>query len=164
LFPNHPAVADNLRGFGVFTIEQCDGLSANAMDTIGRGAQEYKSRANRYLEMANKGQSFHILQTKIDEKDQELRIMQQTVNSLKQQLESLTLRVTDPVRGSLQPPQMANVDVQAERINANSPTRELTEKIKKTRNRKTSVEDSITDPFAVPANNPDIMGIDGQDQ
>jgi hypothetical protein len=163
LFPNHPAVADNLRGFGVFTIEQCAGLSATAIDTIGRGAQEYKTRAQRYLDMANKGQSFHVLQKQIELKDQEVRIMQQTINSLKSQLESLTIKLVDPVRASLQPPHMANVDVQAERINANAPTKELTDKIQRRRNRKSSIEDTITDPFAAPANNPDIMSIDGQD-
>ncbi len=162
LFPNHPAVADNLRGFGVFTVEQCEALSATAIDTIGRGAQEYKSRAARYLEMANKGQSFHMLQKQIESKDQEVRILQQTVNSLRSQLENLTIKLTDPVRASLQPPHMANVDVQSERINANSPTRELTQTVRK-RNRKSSVEDTITDPFAAPVNNPDIMAVDGQD-
>ena len=55
LFPAHPAVAQNLRGLGIFTIEQCAHLSSQAMDTIGMGAQEYVNRAQEYLNGAVSG-------------------------------------------------------------------------------------------------------------
>ena len=161
LFPNHPAVADNLRGFGVFTVEQCEALSAVAIDTIGRGAQEYQSRAKKYLEMSNKGASFHILQKENDELRQRLRIQEGQIESLKKQFESVTLRITDPVRASLQPPFMANVDAQVDRINNNSPTKELAQQTQKVRNRSSNrVEDKITDPFS---NNIDVMNTEKQD-
>lgn len=162
LFPNHPAVADNLRGMGVYTVEQCADLSAHALDTIGRGAQEYQNRAKKYIEMADKGKSFHVLQKENDELKQQLKIQEQQINSLKNQFELMNTRLVDPVRGSMQPPFISGVDAQVERINGNSPTRELTEKIKKKRTRATTVEDVITNPLGN-QNNPNIMDTENQD-
>lgn len=147
LFPNHPSVSDNLRGFGIYTVEQCAELSAHAIDTIGRGAQEYQSRAKKYLEMANKGASFHKLQKENDDLQQKLRIQEGQIESLKKQFESLAFKITDPVRSSLQPPFVPGVDVQSERINSNSPFKEAS--LRK-RNRTPAVEDKITDPLGEP--------------
>lgn len=142
LFPNHPSVAENLRGMGVYTIEQCADLSAHAIDTIGRGAQEYKNRAEKYLKMASSGASFHKLQTENDSLRSNQRVLEQQVEVLKRQLNSLTLKVTDPIRSSLQPPFIPGHDVQSERINANSVQREAAKRAKPT-----PVEESITDPL-----------------
>ncbi len=164
LFPNHPSVAENLRAMGVFTIEQCSNLSATAIDTIGRGAQEYVNRAQKYLDSANKGHSFHLMQKENDDLRQQLRIQEQQINTLKIQLESLTLKISDPVRASLQPPHMVNVDAQTERINGNSPTRELAETVRRKQPRRAQrIEDKITDPFGGMSNAEGIMGVEGQD-
>jgi len=146
LFPNHPAVAENLRGVGVYTIEQCAELSASAIDTIGRGAQEYVNRAKKYLEMANKGQSFHKLQAELDTEKQKNRIMEQQISELKNQMNSMNMKLVDPVRASLAPPFVMNYDAQSERINNNAPTKEAADKAK--RNRRTpTVEEQITNPL-----------------
>lgn len=145
LFPNHPSVAENLRGMGVFTVEQCAELSAHAIDTIGRGAQEYKNRAEKYLKMSTSGASFHKLQKENDDLRTTQRVLEQQVEMMKRQLNTLTLKVTDPVRASMQPPFIPGHDVQAERINSNSVHAELAKKV--TRKSRT-VEDNITDPLA----------------
>ena len=148
LFPNHPAVADNLRGVGVFTIEQCAELSAHAIDTIGRGAQEYVNRAQKYLSMAEKGVSFHKLQKENEDLRQNQRILEGQIASLKAQFETLNTRMVDPVRASLAPPFVPGHDVQTERINSNSPHKEIAkEAVKRSRRAPTTVEDSITDPL-----------------
>lgn len=162
LFPNHPAVGENLKALGIFTIEQCASLSALAIDTIGRGGQEYVVRAQRYLDSANKGAAFHELQGKNDQLTQQVRILENQIKQLKEQLDMVMVRHNDPIRGAQQPPFVENFDVQSARINANHPTQE--EAVKRSRGRPKkaaqTVEDVITDPFH---NNPDIMATQGQD-
>lgn len=149
LFPNHPSVGENLRGMGVYTIEQCANLTAHAIDNIGRGGQEYVNRAKKYLEMASKGSNFHALQKEIEEEKQKNRIMEQTIASLQAQLNQLQMKVTDPVRASLQPPFIHGYDAQTARINANAPTREHAMRVAQQRamQRPRTVEDNITDPL-----------------
>lgn len=147
LFPNHPAVAENLRGYGVYTIQQCAKLSAHAIDTIGRGGQEYVNRANKYLEHATSGKAFHAMQKELDDEKQKNRIMEQQIAQMRSQIDNLTLKFNDPIRGAQQPEFVPGYDVQSERINLNSPTNELAKKKVKGR-RALTVEDTITDPFA----------------
>ena len=63
LFPSHPNIADNLRGLGVHTIDQCANLRAHALDTIGLGGQEYKNRAKQYLDIGAGGAGYHRLKS-----------------------------------------------------------------------------------------------------
>ena len=147
LFPNHPAVGENLRAVGVYTIEQCANLTAHAIDTIGRGGQEYVNKAKQYLEMANKGANFHALQKQLEEEQQKTRILENSVAQMKAQLDALNTKMVDPVRASLSPPFIPNYDAQAERINNNAPTKEYAQAVARRRKPRT-VEDDITDPLA----------------
>lgn len=165
LFPNHPSVAENLRAYGVFTVEQCAELSAHAIDTIGRGAQEYQNKAKKYLDSANKGANFHILQKENEDLRQNMKIQENQIAQLRAQLDAFASKLVDPVRASLSPPFIPGHDAQTERINNNAPTKEVAQKASRGRKPKT-VEDQITDPFAsnLPNNNIDIMMTEGQDQ
>lgn len=148
LFPNHPAVAENLRGFGVYTIEQCAALSATAIDTVGRGGQEYVTRAQKYIQQATSGKAFHVLQKQVDDKNQQIRVMEQQMEMMKHQLDALTLKFNDPIRGAEQPPFIHGYDVQSERINANASSKQSLDVKKKSPRRTPTVEDKITDPFS----------------
>ena len=170
LFPNHPAVGENLRAMGIFTIEQCAKLSANAIDNIGRGGQEYVNRAQAYLSQADKGKNFHKLQKQLDDARTENRVLSHQVGQLKETVDKLMLRGSPGE--SINPPWIQGFDAQAERINANHPTKELAAKGRK-KNKAKPVEvepyDPITDPLASmkPGNdledNPDIASTQGQD-
>ena len=122
LFPNNPSVADNLRGVGVYTVEQLSELSAHGMDTIGMGGQEYVTKAKKYLANANKGANFHQINAQMAEKDQQIKIQGQQIILLKQQVDGLIQRLSNPGAASLQPPWQPGFDAQAQRINANHPT------------------------------------------
>lgn len=124
LFVNHPSIAEMLRAQGVFTIEQCAKLSANALDTLGMGAQEFKNKAIQYLDSASSGAEFLKMERTIEEKDQEIRVLNQKVNMLMSQVNKLTAQVASPYMNSMQPPFIPNYDAQAERINNNAPTKE----------------------------------------
>ena len=56
------------------------------------------------------------------------------------------MKLVDPVRSSLTPPFIPNYDVQAERINNNSVTKEAVDKAKRNR-RPPTVEEQITNPL-----------------
>jgi hypothetical protein len=110
LFPNHPHVADNLRGLGVHTIEQCSNLSATAMDAIGMGAQDYVNAATDYLDMANKGVNFHNFKRQLEERDSKIRVlegqlaqMQQTINTITGQIDNRGNVIHQPVQAQPAP-------------------------------------------------------------
>lgn len=89
LFPAHPHVGANLRGAGVYTVEQCAKLSGHAMDVIGMGAQEYVNRANEYLDAANKGVGLHRLHKELEDRDSQIRVLRAQVGALQGQLDQL---------------------------------------------------------------------------
>jgi hypothetical protein len=147
LFPNYPAVAENLRGYGIYTIEQCSKLSASAIDNIGRGGQEYVNRANQYLENAKSGKAFLQLRQENDNLRNEVEVQKHQIGQLKSQLDHIMMKFNDPLKASQQPPFIIGHDAQAERINLNHPTAEAAKKVTKKRTY-TTPEDAITDPLA----------------
>lgn len=131
LFPNNPAFAENLRGMGVYTIEQCANLSASAIDNIGRGGQECVNRAKKYLESSNSAVPFHQLQKEMEEYKSIIRTQNHQIEQLKAQLDKVMMRDTNPIGASLAPTFVPGYDAQAERLNANHPTKEIAETAKK---------------------------------
>jgi len=85
LFPSHPGYADNLRSYGVHTVEQCANLSASAMDAIGMGAQDYQNRARDYLEAAKAGANYHKFKAQLDEKERKIKRLEEQVATLSSQ-------------------------------------------------------------------------------
>jgi hypothetical protein len=131
LFPQHPSVADSLRAQGVHTVEQCAGLSAHAMDSIGMGAQDYVNKAKAYLDNAAKGVNFHMMQKQLDEQKSQNRVLEQKLQMALTQINTLKQKIENPAAASLNPPYMPNFDVQAERINSNHATKELAQRTRK---------------------------------
>lgn len=150
LFPNYPAIAENLRAYGVYTIEQCASLQANAIDNIGRGAQEYVNRAQRYLESADKGAAFHKMQEELEKRDNEIASLKSLIEQMKSRIDHLTMVNDDPIRGAQQPPFVPGHDVQSERINANHVTKDIEKKVARSGRRSKGIEQDtiLTDPFA----------------
>lgn len=153
LFPNHPSIAENLRAYGVYTIEQCAALSANAIETIGRGAQEFVNRAQRYIDSADKGAQFHKLQAENDQLKNQVATLESLVKQMKAQMDHLTMVHNDPIRGAQQPAFVPGHDVQTERINATHVTKDLEKEVRNKKKKQRTVEDNITDPFATEDNN-----------
>lgn len=137
LFPNNPAVADNLRAFGVHTVQQCAKLSAHAMQTIGMGAQEWQNMAKQYLDSASSGTAFLAMRAELEKKDAELRLMKNQYAKLQSQLDDVQRRISNP-----------NVGISANQwgagpsdmINANHPSQELRPSKKLTEPPKEEVE------------------------
>jgi len=152
LFPNHPAVGENLKGYGIYTIEQCAALSASAIDNIGRGGQEYVNRAQSYLSQADKGKGFHKLQKSLDDERVKVRVLERQVTDLKNQMDIYLMKVGNQPGESLNPKWIPGFDAQTERINANHPTQEIATTSRKKKKRaqapvETEPYDPITDPL-----------------
>jgi hypothetical protein len=66
LFPDNPAVVDNLKSSGVHTIEQLAGLQLGQLQQVGMGGQTFQDKAKAYLAAADKGKDFHALAAKLE--------------------------------------------------------------------------------------------------
>lgn len=66
LFPESPAIVENLRHIGFRTIEQLSEANDTALQGIGMGARQWKERAVSYLATADKGKDFHGLSDRLD--------------------------------------------------------------------------------------------------
>lgn len=141
LYPEHPSIAATLRANGVQTIEQCGELSGVAIDQIGMGAQQYCNDSKKYLEMAQKGVHHTHMRKELEERDSQIRVLNQKVESLSAQLDKvMTANQSTPsaeqmhalLASMMQRPQFPpagvapapQFDVQAAQITALSPTTE----------------------------------------
>lgn len=133
LFPNNPAIADNLKTHGIYTIQQLAKLSANAIDTVGMGCQEWVNMADAYLRNASDGSAFIKLQQEMKDLKQQIKIKDDQIAKLVNQVDTIIATHKNPDFNSLNPPFIPNYDVQSERINSTHVTRELSNKPKTTK-------------------------------
>lgn len=155
LFPNNPSVADNLKGFGVYTVEQCSSMSAHAVHNIGMGAQEYQNKAKAFMDSASKGANFHKVQSELEETKRNYKLLERNHLALKKQFDILMDKIDNPHKYTTQMPHVPQYDAQLERLNANHPTQELAEKVKRRRKKvvETPIEEMITESSSAPADN-----------
>ena len=155
LYPDHPSIEAQCRAAGVFTVEQLASLSAHAIESVGMGAQAWVNYAAKYLEVANKGVSASKMRHELDQRDGQIRTLEQTVDMLKKEVARLqTGKQADTVgRAEMQAmiaaamgqPQFPKTpdgqpiskafDAQTAQINAGHVTKEVADK-KQTRRKK----------------------------
>jgi len=108
LFPDKPHIADMMRGYNIHTVEQLSHLSAQAISTVGMGAQDWVNAAQRYMERADKGVDHHKFEQAMAAKDAEIRTLRREI-----------AEVTALVRSQQKPaPYDPNFDAQTAQINA----------------------------------------------
>lgn len=86
LYPEKPAVAATLRANGVMTIEVCANLSANAIDSVGMGAQQWVNAAQKYVAYANRGVAITQHRKDLEERDSKIRVLTQQVEALQDEI------------------------------------------------------------------------------
>lgn len=139
LYPEKPSVVHMLAAHGVHTVQQLANLSANAIDTIGMGAQHYVNDAQKYIKSAEAGAGTVQLRKEIEAKDRDIKILRSQLESLKNEVDRLSAQAAgatvnlsqaqlqDLIAGrSLHPtmpinPQTSNFDPATAQINATSP-------------------------------------------
>jgi hypothetical protein len=89
LYPEKPAVAATLRANGVMTIEACSELSGNAIDSIGMGAQTWVNAAQKYVAFANKGVAITQHRKDLEERDRQIKVLTQQIDSLQDEIAQL---------------------------------------------------------------------------
>lgn len=67
LFPDNPAIPENMKHSGVHTVEQLAGLSDTALQEIGMGARQWQVLARAYLAKAEGGKDFHAITARLDQ-------------------------------------------------------------------------------------------------
>lgn len=107
LFPDKPQIADMMRGYNIHTVEQLANLSAQGQSTVGMGATEWVTAAQKYMERVSKGVNHHQFEAAMSAKDAEIA-------TLKRQI----AEVTSLVRQSRPQPPAQTHDFQTEQINA----------------------------------------------
>lgn len=66
LFPESPAIVENLRAVGFRTIQQLAEANDTALQGIGMGQRMWHEKAKAYLAAADKGKDFHGLSARLD--------------------------------------------------------------------------------------------------
>lgn len=66
LFPESPAIVENLKAVQVRTVEQLAELPDTGLQNVGMGARLWKDKAAAYLAQAEKGKDFHGLADRLD--------------------------------------------------------------------------------------------------
>jgi hypothetical protein len=89
LFPDQPEIPANLHGMAVHTVEQLANLSAHALETIGMGAVEWQSRAQRFLDSAKGGKEHHRLVKEVGDLRNQNEVLQNQISLMKDQLNRL---------------------------------------------------------------------------
>lgn len=128
LFPESPATVANLEGCGVYTVEQLAGLSGDAIQSIGMGAQGWVNNAQTYLANAEKGIRNSQMRQAQEEHDREMNAIkfqlaeaQKTIEKLVQQNKAIMARQGDiALAGGMEHPVHIGqgFDPQAEQIAA----------------------------------------------
>lgn len=102
LYPDRPSIASMLKAHGVHTVEQCSELSGPAIDNIGMGAQQYCNDASKYLQMAQKGVGANVLRKELEQRDQQIRGLEHTIQLLRQEIDSVRLNANTMDKAQLQ--------------------------------------------------------------
>ncbi len=73
LFPERPAIVENLRAVGIFTVEQLAALPDTGLQNVGMGGRQWQEKAKAYLATADKGKDFHALSDRLEKLELQAR-------------------------------------------------------------------------------------------
>ena len=82
LFPSEPFIIEHLRGLHIYTVEMLAGITEAGLQRIGMGGREYKSRAEKFMDAADRSAPVRELEAKLSEKDSQLAAMQAQIDLL----------------------------------------------------------------------------------
>jgi len=103
MFPQHPHIAENLRGLSIHVVEQMAEMQDTALQNIGMGAFQWREKARKYLEMANKGVGFHKLQAELDARDNKIATMENQMAQMRTEMDRLRAQVEQGIRSTMVP-------------------------------------------------------------
>jgi len=131
LFINNPSIADTLRGYGVYTVQQLSNLTAHAIDSIGMGGQEYVNRAKAYLKAASSGKEVVKMQDDMRKMAADIEYRDKQIAALQAQVNALIAKMAEPDHARADNTDLGHVpgfDAQTARIEANHVTNLMSKK------------------------------------
>ena len=96
LYPDKPSITDMLISYNIHTVEQLANLSADGIQTVGMGCQEWVNKAGSYLKQAEKGVDFHRFEQERERKDQQIATLERQVRDLGAQLQKFMAAAPEP--------------------------------------------------------------------
>jgi hypothetical protein len=110
LHPDQPSIGQNLRAFGIHTVEQLAVLSANAIESIGMGGQQYVNDAQAYIKSAESGAGVVQMRRQLEGLERDKRALEMKLDNAVTEIERL--KNLNGANGS-QPSGLTMADVQA---------------------------------------------------
>ena len=101
LFPDNPALVENLRLLNFHTVEQMATANDAALQGVGMGCREYQAKARKFLEAANGSQGFHKLTSEVEQLRSERDSLKDAVEKMQARLNAL--EIDAPKRGPGRP-------------------------------------------------------------
>lgn len=89
LFPANPELVAMFKHLKVTTIQALANLEGNGLSAVGMGAQEFKQKAAKYLDMAKEGEAYSHLQGELGKRDQEIAALKQQNADMNDRLDKL---------------------------------------------------------------------------
>ena len=89
LFPSQPAIAANLHGMGVHTVQQLANLTAEGLQQVGMGAMQWHTLAKDFIKSAKEGVGHHHLQKELADRDNKIEVLTNQLSQMQKQMEVL---------------------------------------------------------------------------
>lgn len=83
LFPANPEIADIMRPFKIYTVEQLAGLTDEGIQRVGAGARAWAARAKDYTDRMAQAKPFVGMQAAIDKLNAQLAAQNEAIEALK---------------------------------------------------------------------------------
>lgn len=96
LFPAEPFIIEHLRGMHVYTVEMLANITEAGLQRIGMGGREYKQRAEKFMDAADRSAPVREMEAKLAERDSEIDTLKAQVAFL---IENAQKSAKDETRG-----------------------------------------------------------------
>jgi hypothetical protein len=116
LFPSNPEIAGNLHTMGVHTVEQLSRLNDHGVQSIGMGAMQWRSMAQKYLTAASGGAGLRQVEQALAKAQNENEVLKNQMSLMKAQLDTLSAQVNQRIPNAMIPqyqPSIAQASIPA---------------------------------------------------
>lgn len=103
LFPANPELTAMMRHLKVTTIQALANLEGHALSQIGMGAEEFKVKARKYLDMAKDGEAYSHLQAELAKRDAEITALKAANEQMSERFDTIMKRIEAQALGEPAP-------------------------------------------------------------
>lgn len=103
LFPANPELVAMFKHLKITTVQVLAALEGNGLASVGMGAQEFKQKAQRYLDASKEGEAFTKMQGELAQRDQEIAALKQQNTEVMERLDKLTKLMERQVETQVSP-------------------------------------------------------------